>query len=89
MDCRAQAFSRILADEFTIRLFHRVSGPLRATWKFAVELERFWPRVCYVFDMALAGVGGGLAAKALARSRLVIDTGTPSRPWRPRWGAAQ
>jgi glycosyltransferase involved in cell wall biosynthesis len=42
---------------------------------FAAELKRFWPRVCYVFDMALAGVGGGLAAKALTRSRLVIDTG--------------
>jgi glycosyltransferase involved in cell wall biosynthesis len=75
MDCRALAFARLLSDEFDIRLFRRLPGSLRATWGFAAELKRFWPRVCYVFDMALAGVGGGLAAKALTRSRLVIDTG--------------
>jgi glycosyltransferase involved in cell wall biosynthesis len=75
MGHRARAFAHRLGPGFTATILYRGRGKFRPAARFAAELSRFRPRVCYVLDMAAAGVLGGLAWKARTRGRLVIDTG--------------
>jgi glycosyltransferase involved in cell wall biosynthesis len=72
---RARALADRLGGRFDIRIFYRSGGKGRSLFRFAAGLFRFRPRVCYVFDMAWSGVGGGLLYKGLTGTPLVIDTG--------------
>jgi glycosyltransferase involved in cell wall biosynthesis len=72
---RANAFAVRLGSRFDIRVFYRSRQKFRSLLRFLAGLLHFGPRVCYVFDMAYSGVGGGLLYKALTGNRLVIDTG--------------
>jgi glycosyltransferase involved in cell wall biosynthesis len=75
MGHRARAFAAHLGGAFTLRLLYRRGGKGLALARFLGALTDFAPHVCYVFDMAAAGVGAGGLYKHLTRCRLVIDTG--------------
>jgi glycosyltransferase involved in cell wall biosynthesis len=75
MGHRARAFARHLAGTYDLRLLYRSGGKGPALARFLAELAAFRPRVCYVLDMAAAGVGAAGLYKYLTRNRLIIDTG--------------
>lgn len=75
MGLRAQAFAARLQSQFAIRLFYRSASRFRSVIRLTLELLQWRPRVCYVFDMAAAGVVAAALCKALTRSRIVVDTG--------------
>lgn len=75
MGLRAKAFAVRLQSQFAIRLFYRSASRFRSVIHLTLELLKWRPRVCYVFDMAATGVLAAAMCKAMTRSRIVIDTG--------------
>ncbi len=75
MGQRAHAFASLLKDRFTIELFYRNKRNLSSIGQLMHNLHRFSPHICYIFDMALAGVISSIYAKIRNRTKMVIDTG--------------
>lgn len=75
MGIRARSFERHLRDEFDIRIAYRTGGKAAAALRFIGSLLAERPAVTYVFDMGYSGVLSAVAYRALARNRLVIETG--------------
>jgi glycosyltransferase involved in cell wall biosynthesis len=72
---RARAFAQRLSAVYDLQIFYRTGSKGLALARFLRDLAAFGPRVCYVLDMAAAGVAAAGLYKHLTRSRLVIDTG--------------
>ncbi len=75
MGQRAHAFASLLKDRFTIELFYRNKRNLSSIGQLMHNLHQFSPHICYIFDMALAGVISSIYAKIRTRTKMVIDTG--------------
>jgi glycosyltransferase involved in cell wall biosynthesis len=75
MGHRARAFAAHLGDAHDLRILYRAGGKGLALARFLRDLVAFRPRLCYVLDMAAAGVGAGGLYKHLTCGRLIIDTG--------------
>jgi glycosyltransferase involved in cell wall biosynthesis len=75
MGHRARAFAARLRGRYDLRLFYRSGRKLAAAARLLAALLTFRPRVCYVFDIAYAGVAAAGLYKHLTGARLVIDTG--------------
>ena len=72
---RARGFADRLRTRFDIIIAYRASGRVRSIVTFLDLVRRERPAICYVFDLAYSGVIAGIVAKAVWRTRLVIDTG--------------
>ena len=72
---RAAAFQSRLTGTFDIQLIFREGGKFHATQGMLRQLLAFRPALCYVFDMAAAGIAAAGAYCKLTRRPLVVDTG--------------
>ena len=72
---RARAFQERLSNRFDIEIAYRRSGRARAIPEFLRFIRRVRPSATYVFDLAYSGVVAASIAKALWRTRVIIDTG--------------
>ena len=75
MGDRARAFAQRLSDRFDIAITYRTSSRARSIGDFLSAVRRQRPRICYVFDLAYAGVIAGVIARMTMGTKLVIDTG--------------
>jgi len=72
---RAQAFASRLSESFEIAQIYRPRGRLTAPLGMLRQLLRFRPQLCYVFDMAVAGVMAAGLYRSLTGRPFIVDTG--------------
>jgi glycosyltransferase involved in cell wall biosynthesis len=72
---RAAAFGTRLADRFDCRLVYRTDRGVSALGRVVREVFAVRPNVCYVLDLAAAGVTAAAVRKHAAGTPFVLDTG--------------
>lgn len=72
---RAAAFATRLADRFDCRIAHRADRGLFALTRTVREVFALRPDVCYVLDLAAAGVISAAVRKHSVGTPFVLDTG--------------
>lgn len=72
---RAKSFADRLSHQFETKLFCRIGGKIAATRSIVSELFGFRPNVCYVLDLAAAGVVAAGLYRSLSSCPFILDTG--------------
>lgn len=72
---RAEAFATRLADRYDVSLVHRGPRKLASAAAMAAELIRTRPSLCYVVDMAYAGVLAAAVGRVARAVPVIVDTG--------------
>lgn len=72
---RAESFATRLVDRFECRLVYRTGGKIGAVGRMLREIVAARPNICYILDLAAAGVGAAGAYKHATGTPFVLDTG--------------
>ncbi len=75
MGIRARSFAERLRRKFDIHIVYRSGNKGYAILRNLVNLVRFRPALCYVFDMGFSGVLAAGMFRMVSRCRVIVDTG--------------